>query len=87
MTFNFNKKCVQCVTMTIKRCAKCPAPLCGSCKTKKPRGFPGTETYLPVGVCKSCLINWNYKMNELGYDIAKKISNKISNKFKDFINK
>ncbi len=83
MTFNFNKECVQCEKMTDKRCVKCFEPLCGKCKTKKHRGVPRTETYLPVGVCKSCLKKWDYKMRDIGYNIVKK----LSKKYIDFINK
>ena len=83
MTFNFNKECVQCGNMTIKRCVKCFEPLCGKCKTKNHRGFPGTETYLPAGVCKSCLQKWDDKMRVIGYEQAEK----LSKKYIDFINK
>ncbi len=83
MTLNFSKKCVQCRNMTLRRCVNCFEPLCGICKTKIQRGVPGTETYLPVGVCKSCLNNWDDKMKAKGFDIAKK----LSEKYMDFINK
>ncbi len=76
MTFNFNKECVQCGKMTIKRCVKCFEPLCEKCaKPKKPIWIPIYNITIPARLCERCI-------NTLPSEILNETEN-ITNSFID----